>query len=150
MRRRRTGFTLIEVLAVLAILSILAALAYPSYGEQMVKARRTEAQLALLDAMARQEQYRALHHRYLAFSAESTDVPGPGFRWWVGGSAASSAYELDARACDGQDIAHCVVVRARPGTVRVDARFSDPDCGTLSLDSNGAQSSAGASARCWP
>lgn len=149
-----TGFTLIELLLVLAILGILAAVAYPSYGRQMVKARRTEAQLALLDTMARQEQYRTLHHSYAAFSAASNDAQTRQFRWWVGADAATSAYELDAHACATQDIAQCVVVRARPGTARVDARFRDPDCGELTFSSNGEQAAsgagAGAGAGCWP
>ncbi|WP_164248157.1 type IV pilin protein, partial [Stenotrophomonas maltophilia] len=62
MKRDSKGFTLVELMAVLAILAILAALVYPSYTQQVVKARRIEAQLALLDIMQRQEQYRALHH----------------------------------------------------------------------------------------
>jgi len=144
------GFTLIEALIVLAVLGILAAAVYPSYGRQVIKTRRAEAQLALLDAMQRQEQYRALHHSYTAFSAASTDSGAQRFRWWIGATPAASAHELDAYACPGQDIAACVVVRARPGTARVDARFSDPECGALTFSSAGEQAATGQSAHCWP
>ena len=144
------GFTLIEVLIVLAVLGVLAAAVYPSYGRQVIKTRRAEAQLALLDAMQRQEQYRALHHSYAAFSAASTDANAQPFRWWFGATPAASAHELDAYACPGQGIAACVVVRARPGTARVDARFSDPECGALTLSSAGEQAATGPSAHCWP
>ena len=41
-------------------------------------------------------------------------------------------------------------LRARPGTASVDARFTDPECGTLTLDSRGAQGASGTSSRCWP
>lgn len=150
MRRRRAGFTLIEAMMVLAVLAILAAVAYPSYQRQMVKMRRTEAQLALLETMQRQEQYRALHHSYAAFSSASAGAPDGRFRWWSGSSPSASAYELDAYACPGQDIAHCVVVRARPGTGRVDPRFRDPECGALTFDSNGEQAASGPSQKCWP
>lgn len=148
--RHRAGFTLIEALIVLVVLGILAAVVYPSYERQMVMARRAEAQLALLDAMQRQEQYRAMHHSYAAFSSTFANGGDSRFRWWIGARPAASAYELDAYACPGQDIAQCVVVRARPGTDRVDARFRDPACGALRFDSNGQQAADGPSAKCWP
>ena len=150
MRRGSNGFTLVELMAVLAILAILAALVYPSYAQQMVKARRIEAQLALLDIMQRQEQYRALHHSYLAFSIDTDDADTSEFPAWIGNSAATSAYELDGDACAGQEIAHCIELRARPGTANVDAGFADPDCGVLTLDSTGRQTASGPSSRCWP
>lgn len=148
--RRGDGFTLVELLAVLAILGVLAALVYPSYTQQMVKARRLEAQLALLDAMQRQEQYRALHHAYIAFSIDAGDADAGQFPTWSGNSAAASAYELDGFACPGQDIAQCIALRARPGTANVDAGFADPDCGVLTIDSTGRQTASGPSPRCWP
>lgn len=148
--KRADGFTLVELLAVLAILGILAALVYPSYTQQIVKARRLEAQLALLDAMQRQEQYRALHHAYIAFSIDAGDADAGQFPTWSGNSATASAYELDGYACPGHDIAQCIELRAQPGTANVDAGFADPDCGVLTIDSTGRQTASGPSPRCWP
>lgn len=150
MTRHSRGFTLTEVLAVLAILGILAAIAYPAYARQIVKARRVEAQLALMDAMQRQEQHRALHHSYIAFSIDDEEPDAQQFDRWSGSNASASAYELDGYACAGQDIAQCIELRARPGTANVDADFSDPECGTLTLDSSGRQGASGPSASCWP
>jgi type IV pilus assembly protein PilE len=133
---------------VVAIVGILGALAYPTYAGYIVRTRRTEGHVALIEAMQRQERYRVERNTYAAFSA---DEPGPGgFAWWSGAAAPASAYELDAHACPGRDIAECVEIRARPGTARVDARFRDPDCGALTLDSSGRQGAEGTGARCWP
>lgn len=145
------GFTLVEVLIVLVILSVLAALAYPGYGEHVTKVRRMEGQVALMNAMQQQEHHRALHHSYVAFSSAA---PVAGMPWWSGNSAAGSAYELEARACPGSELRDCVQISARPGTANVDARFSDPECGTLTLASTGEQGASGSAGnsarRCWP
>jgi type IV pilus assembly protein PilE len=138
----------VELMIVLAIVCILGALAYPNYAGYVVRTRRTEGQVALIDAMQRQERYRLQHHTYVAFSA---DEPGTdGFTWWSGAQASASAYELDAYACPGRGIGECVEIRARPGTARVDTHFRDPDCGALTLDSTGRQGAQHPEARCWP
>jgi type IV pilus assembly protein PilE len=152
---RQRGFTLVEVLIVLAILAILGALAYPNYAGSIVRTRRVEGQAALIDIMQREELYRARHHTYAAFSREEEAPPELGIRPWSGQSAAASSYEIDGGACAGEAIADCIELRARPGTERVDARFRDPACGVLTLDSRGRQGAEGAVAngaaiRCWP
>jgi len=140
------GFSLIELLAVLAIISLLVSLALPAYRGQVLRAKRVQGQAALLNTMQQQERYYSQHNRYLAFSAE--------FAWWSGEGgeegAARSAYELDAAACLGSTIAQCVLLRARPGTERVDGQFRDAECGTLTLSSTGERGSAGPAALCWP
>jgi type IV pilus assembly protein PilE len=147
--KMQRGFTLIELLVVMVILSILAAVAYPNYARHMTRTRRTEGQIALIEAMQQQERYHLRHNSYAAWSSASTDLEQQGFRWWSGVNAAGSAYELDAYACPGQDIADCVEVRARPGTDKVDGRFRDSECGALTLDSLGVHAAQG-TARCWP
>ncbi|OGT79099.1 MAG: hypothetical protein A3H91_14335 [Gammaproteobacteria bacterium RIFCSPLOWO2_02_FULL_61_13] len=52
-----SGFTLIELMVTVAVVGILAAIAYPSYTNQVKKARRSEAQQLLLGASNKEEQY---------------------------------------------------------------------------------------------
>ncbi len=51
------GFTLIELMIALAVVCILAAIPYPSYVNQVRKARRTEAKTFLLGTVSKQERY---------------------------------------------------------------------------------------------
>ena len=124
------GFSLIELLAALAIMSLLLA--------------------ALLRLMQQQERYYSQNNHYLAFSSASPATQAQAFPWWSGeGGAPGSAYEIEALACPGLTIGQCVLLRAIPGTSKVDARFQDADCGVLSLNSTGQRGSSGPASHCW-
>jgi type IV pilus assembly protein PilE len=149
MRDTRHGFTLVELMVVLAVLGILAALAYPNYCQHVVRTRRTEAQVALQALMQQQERYFTQHNRYIAFGAAAAVPDAQRFRWWSGSSAATSAYEIEGKACDGEDIADCVQLVATPGTARVDSTFRDAQCERLILTSTGLHLASGPATRCW-
>ena len=144
------GFTLVELLVTMAIVAILALLAYPGYTSYLVKARRTEAQMALLTLMQQQEQFYTQHNTYLPFSAASSEPEAQRFRWWSGDAPAASAYELSGHACPDAPLQRCIELRATPGTVRVNGRFRDRDCETLTVTSTGALGATGPMQRCWP
>ena len=148
--KRVAGFSLVEIMVVLAIVGILASIAYPGYASYIARSRRIEGQMALLDILQQQERFYSLHNTYVEFSAESADPDAQRFKWWSGGEAAGSAYELRGDACPDRDISECIEVKAVPGTERVDARFSDAECGTLSLNSIGQRGPSGGPVRCWP
>lgn len=148
--RHERGLTLLEIMIALAIVMILTTLAYPSYAGYIVKTRRIEGQLALMDALQQQERYFMRNNSYVAFDAASTEPHARLFRAWSGASARKSAYEIDGHACPGQDIADCIELRATPGTARVDPTFRDPACGVLTLDSAGRRGANGTSDGCWP
>lgn len=148
--KRSAGFSLVEIMVVLAIVGILASVAYPGYASYITRSRRIEGQLALMDILQQQERFYSLHNTYVAFNADSTEPEARRFKWWSGGDAAGSAYELRGDACPGRDIRECIEVKAVPGTGRVDAKFRDADCGTLSLDSIGRRGPSRAPVRCWP
>lgn len=148
--RRCAGFTLVEIMIVVAIVGILASIAYPGYASYIVRSRRVEGQMALLDIMQQQERFYALHNTYIAFSADAADPAAQRFKWFSGGEAAGSAYELRGEACPDRDITDCIELKAVPGSRRVNATFKDAECGTLTLNSIGRRGPSGGSARCWP
>lgn len=148
------GFSLVELLAALAIISLLLALAMPAYHGHIVRAKRVQGQAALLRLMQQQERYYTQNNRYLAFSSASPAPQLQQFPWWSGdvpaNGAASSAYEIEAFACTESTLAQCVLLRALPGTSKVDAQFHDAECGVLSLTSTGQRGSSGPASHCWP
>ncbi|TSA29594.1 MAG: prepilin-type N-terminal cleavage/methylation domain-containing protein [Verrucomicrobiaceae bacterium] len=82
-RRRRTGFTLVEMLVVIAILAILAALLFPAISKALGKAQEADAQQDLRAIHAATVQYLTDHDG--AFFSQF-DYAGPGGAWgnlWV-------------------------------------------------------------------
>lgn len=60
----KNGFTLMELLVALVIVGILVSIAYPGYRDYVTRARRSEAQAALLDAAIGLERYFSEHTTY--------------------------------------------------------------------------------------
>jgi len=143
--RISAGGSLLGMLTTLAIIGILSAIAIPVWSEAVIRMRRSEAQAALQELMQQQERHFTRFNSYTAFSANT----GSEYRWWSGRTASSSAYELEGKACDGQQIRDCIQLVATPGTANVDSRFRDPQCERLILTSSGLHLATGPSRSCW-
>ncbi|MCE3263962.1 MAG: pilus assembly protein PilE [Pseudoduganella sp.] len=147
--RRAKGESMIGILVAIVIAAILAAIAVPVWSEAVVRMRRSEAQAALQELMQQQERHFTRFNTYLAFSAASQGEAESRFRWWSGRAAHSSAYELEGKACEGEEIRDCVQLIASPGTAKVDGKFKDPQCERLILTSSGLHLASGPGPGCW-
>ncbi|MEP7138123.1 MAG: type IV pilin protein [Caldimonas sp.] len=58
------GFTLIETLVTVAIAGVLSSIAYPNLEGHVLRARRTDGLVAILQAQLAQERYRANNAGY--------------------------------------------------------------------------------------
>jgi type IV pilus assembly protein PilE len=62
--RKRSGFSLIELMIALAIIAILASIAIPSYRQYLIRSNRRAAQASLMDIANREHQYFVANRAY--------------------------------------------------------------------------------------
>ena len=72
--KRRTGFTLIELMIVVIIVGILMAISVPAYQGYVMRSHRTDAHSSLLDIAARQERFVAQRNSYTTEIAAATGL----------------------------------------------------------------------------
>ena len=138
MKAKQMGFTLIELMITVAIIGILSSVGYPSYMSHIQKAKRSEAQAALVSMATAMEQWRVENNgKYLGITNASdvfaTQVPTDG--------SGTKSYDL---AFDSTPTDSYYKLKATP--------VSTDDCGTLTLDSTGVKTPSATdvtTVNCW-
>ena len=103
--RRRTGrgFTLIETLIAVGVVGVLSSIAYPNLEGQFLRARRTDALVAIMQAQLAQERYRAHNAVYATLAEAGLRPTSPAGHYRLDVVASSGAgYEILASAVAGQ------------------------------------------------
>lgn len=147
--KRQHGFTLIELMITVAIVGLLATIAYPSYLENIRKARRADAQAALIGMAAAMERFMVNSNGSYANAAGSGATLPAAATFYpaqvpIDGGAAT--YSLRITALTGNSY----TLSAIPTGAQTGDR-----CGTLTLTADGAQgigsdAKSGVQARdCW-
>lgn len=113
------GFTLIETMIAVGIVGVLSSLAYPSLEGHVLRARRTDGLVALMQAQLAQERYRANNRTY-------GDLAEIGLR----GASMSGYYTLQvtSSSIDGYEVVATATGR----------QARDGSCQTLRLAAYGA------------
>jgi len=136
MRNQTRGMTLIELMIVIAVLGIVVALGYPSYRDQVIKARRADGMAYLLDIADREERH------YSDTGAYTTTITELGYT-----DDLSPEGEHYKATITSADTSMLYTISVAPQG----AQASDTKCGTYTLTSLGVKSVSGSSGldRCW-
>jgi type IV pilus assembly protein PilE len=101
--RRAAGFTLIETMVTIGIAGVLSSVAYPSLEGQVMRARRTDALVALMQAQLAQERFRANNASYGSLVEAGVRATSPSGHYRIDVVSSSAAgFELLASAVAGQ------------------------------------------------
>ena len=133
LNKKRSGFTLLELLITVAIVGILASVAYPSYKGVLEKTRRQEAVRTLLEAAQYMESYYAMNLNYSGAVAASK-VTG-----FTSNDEFTDYYALTA-------VAGTTTFTLSAAPLSTGAQSTDA-CGTLTVTNTGATSAG--STECW-
>jgi len=134
-RSRSSGFSLLELMIAVGIVGILASVALPSYRTSIVRAKRSEARTAMLDAAQFMQRFYAANNRYdtAVLPTNLQRSPAQGTQVYtirIASGVTRTAYTLEA---------------VPQGTMAGDK------CGNLSITSTGVRGKTGTETleRCW-
>lgn len=142
------GFTLVELMVTVAIAAILAAIAYPAYTGYVQRARRADAQAALMELAGWMERRYSTSFRYDETNGGDPTLPTPSSQ------SVSTYYTFTVTLTPSSGRSATVPATAFTlNAARAGVQASDP-CGTLTLNSQGVRGVTGAASgwsatNCW-
>lgn len=134
---RMRGWTLIELMIVLLVVAVLLAIAYPSFSEQIIKARRSDGHALLVEAAQRQQQF------YTANRLFTATIGNGGLSL---DSSSSEGYYTLSVSLNGDPQTY-VLTATRAGS-----QTNDSKCGDLTLTHQGVKGIINGTwdaDRCW-
>jgi type IV pilus assembly protein PilE len=140
MRIKQNGFTLIELMITVAIVGILTSVGYPSYQNHIKKAKRVEAQGALVSMATAMEQWRVENNGYKV-GTDGTTISEI-FANQVPTDGGTKTYSLSLVSDDTT-----YTLTATP-----DGTQAGDECGNLTIKSTGEKGANGKSPdedNCW-
>ncbi|MCW8196105.1 prepilin-type N-terminal cleavage/methylation domain-containing protein [Proteobacteria bacterium 005FR1] len=144
------GFTLIELMIAVAVIAILSSIAYSSYNAQTTKARRTDAQSALMGLAQAMERRKTVTGGYTGAAAGGANTGAPTvFATQSPLDGATKFYDLSIEAVNGGT---SFTVRATPiaGSAQDgDGYLEYLSTGIRRWDRNDDDDTADANESCW-
>lgn len=142
-KTRTKGFTLIELMIVIAILGILAAIAIPAYQDSVRKAKRADAQGALMGLANAMERYFTTNNTFLGAAAGGADTGAPAiFSTQVPVDGGTAYYNLTISAATASSYTLTATATG--------SQAGDTDCTTLTITNTGLRGATGADTSvCW-
>jgi len=129
MKQRQRGVTLIELLTVMVVLAIIASIAIPSYRRYLLRAQRSDAKTALLQAQTAEEKYVLQNNLYTSDVTVALGLPGVSEHGYYN-------ITVDAALTNGDGTAG-YTIRATP--VPNGAQSDDADCAVFTIDGAGVR-----------
>lgn len=140
--RRRSGFTLLELMIVLLVMGVLAALAITSYSRYGFRARRADGQKLLMAIASAEERYFAQHNAY-------ADLTTIGYSTTANATSEAGYYTASVSVSTINTVAaQAFTATATPVPGGAQARDT---CAALTVTDTGAKGSTGTTKNgtCW-